>query len=339
MIHHLFISRALLPRLGWLLAVGAGLLSSASAAPPIPTEEEIVKAETQAEAFQPADLARAAMLQYPLQFVLQFEATPVAQAALVEPPASTVGSDLAVAVQVVRATQIGLPASVHNAAGNNLLVAGIAFDVLSWLTRDTSDRDRLRKQWHQMRYPSFFLVSLRKAEPSVADKELIDQRFEEVVNLLAKLQLGCEPAHFKATTFGGEFITRGAYWPGIAHERRYLCGYPGQVDVGSYTTVVGQRSVIAHKLGAGEKPSEYDGGTYAIINLHTLTDLKPVLKALDPEGAVDPEALPQLLFDRLRQQLPDSWRAVYTSLGPEGKRQMVVASGERALAFALPPRP
>jgi hypothetical protein len=240
---------------------------------------------------------------------------------------------------VARATQTSLAGSVHDSVGNRFLVAGIALDVLSWLTREKSDVDRLADQWQRLRKPSLFLVSLQPRDADADLVALVDARFSQTVALLQALDLGCEPAHTKSTTFGGAFIVRGSYAPGLMHARYYLCGYPGQVDVGAYTTQVQQRPVVAQVLGTGATPNEYDGGTFALVSLDRLTDLAPVVQSLDPEGRLDPERLPGLLAKRIRAHLPTGWLAVYTTTGDDGKRWVAVTTADGERLFELPPRP
>jgi hypothetical protein len=356
-----------------LCALAAGAL----AAPKIPTEEEMLAAETpKLRLFVPPSVSRMVSLNYPVQFYLRALAANAESDKLrgTRSDVFTAGSSMAEMAHLARATQIGWAKSVADPKSGTLLKTSIALDVVGAVLGGPSDQDLVRTRWQELQSPSLYLVALRgkpavetleaasgehneqapaaqaseplasESEPAAAKPQpnsgnVVDQLYAKGVSLLKRLELGCEPAHTKSTNIWGGYITRGYYLPGQIHERSFLCGREGEIDIGAALTRVESRPLYAHLLGKDRTPTPFDEGAIAIVSLHKVDGMKSALVAAKFAQDSDPENLPRILYERVRDALTDEWGAVFTTKLPDGKRAIVVALGGVEQVFDMPEQP
>jgi len=123
-------------------------------------------------------------------------------------------SGLSVALSPLKGSMVAGTAA--NSASNALTTVALAFDILSFMSRDTTEADWRRKTISALKSPSLYLMKSSTAVKSDADI------YGEIVNgqrLMASFGLQCDPArwHDDRALAVGQHIT------GNLHSRSYVC--------------------------------------------------------------------------------------------------------------------
>lgn len=311
------------------------------------SEDELTALEKKDSDFHPADVMRLATLNYHVRFALAFQgaqaqsATPASDSA--PPDGLKMTTKVLDGARAINAIAVGLPNSIHNPLDTKLITVSIALSVIDLFRKKPVSDAQLQKQsWSSVQDHSFFLVHVMpKREGGTVESE-VERVFTEGQSFLRGSDLACttamerQPAAKPGTL--GEFI------PGRRHLRLMLCD---GTDTSQTMSVAALRreavDLVAQPMpkgkGKGKEVPIYDDGVYGLIVMTHLDQRDHVRHLVNPTGAESSARYGRLVYERVKDRIPNGWLAVFSETSPLGATSISVGDGKHDITLEMPPLP